>query len=290
MGRQQRSENTYQKINTIYKRGEDGLIMPWESWVSPEIEWMRKLPFEATEKIDGTNMRFEVWPILKTDENRVTTLFFDYDIKGKTDKAQIRKELMQVMIDTFVPKMDVIIKQFYNVDRQCYLIDEEQSSQLIELGLIETDIHSDDGYKLGLQAKKVTFYGEGYGEGIRDKFHYCYGNRYIGFDIKVGDTYLLPEVRRQIFEDLDIECVPFLGWLNIDEAVAKVYNTFKTNIGDVDEIAEGIVLTSPVGVRFRNSGERIVVKIKVKDFRQYLAKHPEDESRLFNLITRNFSN
>lgn len=60
MSKQKRSENTYQKINTLYKRDEKGKIMPWESWVSPELEWMRKLKFEATEKIDGTNMRFEV--------------------------------------------------------------------------------------------------------------------------------------------------------------------------------------------------------------------------------------
>lgn len=287
MGKQKRSENTYQKINTLYKRDEKGKIMPWESWVEPELEWMRKLKFEATEKIDGTNMRFEVWPTLITDEDTIT-IKFEYDIKGKTDNANIRKELYQVMEDTFVTKLDNIIKVFYKVNKQVLTVSRnDENLELVELGLIAK---LDDDWRLGTAAKKVIFYGEGYGEGIRDKFHYCYGNRYIGFDIKVGETYLLPEVRRQIFEDLSIECVPFIGWLNIDEAVALVYNTFKTNIGDTDEIAEGIVLASPFGVRFRNSGERIMVKIKVKDFKNYLNKYPENEDRLTNLIVHNVSN
>ena len=192
------------------------------------------------------------------------------------------------MENTFVTKLDDIIKTFYKIDKQVLTISRDcENIELVELGLI-TKLDSD--WTLGVSAKKVTFYGEGYGEGIRDKFHYCYGNRYIGFDIKVGETYLLPEVRRQIFEDLNIECVPFIGWLNIDEAVALVYNTFKTNIGDTDEIAEGIVLVSPYGVRFRNSGERIMVKIKVKDFKEYINKYPENEDKLTNLIVRNVSN
>lgn len=287
MGKQKRSENTYQKIDTLYKRDEKGQIMPWESWVSPELEWMRKLKFEATEKIDGTNMRFEVWPVLETNEDTIT-IKFEYAIKGKTDNANIRKELYQVMETTFVTKLDSIVETFYKVDKSVIIVSRNgENTELVNLDLINK---LDDEWRLGTSAKKVTFYGEGYGEGIRDKFHYCHGNRYIGFDIKVGETYLLPEVRRQIFEDLGIECVPFIGWLNIDEAVALVYNTFKTNIGDTDEIAEGIVLTTPVGVRFRNSGERVIIKIKVKDFKNYLNKHPEDEDRLSNLIVRNVSN
>lgn len=287
MGRQKRSENTYQKINTLYKRDEKGKIMPWESWVEPELEWMRKLKFEATEKIDGTNMRFEVWPTLVTDEDTIA-IKFEYDIKGKTDNGNIRKELYQVMEDTFVTKLDDIVKTFYKVEKQVLTVSrDDENTELVELGLIAK---LDGDWRLGVSAKKVTFYGEGYGEGIRDKFHYCHGNRYIGFDIKVGETYLLPEVRRQIFEDINIECVPFIGWLNIDEAVALVYNTFKTNIGDTDEIAEGIILSSPFGVRFRNSGERIMVKIKVKDFKDYLNKYPENEDRLTNLIVHNASN
>ena len=55
-----RSENTYQKINTIFMRDANNIIMPYSGFVSPELEWLRNCKFDATEKIDGTNMRIEV--------------------------------------------------------------------------------------------------------------------------------------------------------------------------------------------------------------------------------------
>ena len=59
---QKRSENTYQKINTIFKRDENNIIMPDAEFAIPELEWLRNCKFDATEKIDGTNIRIEVIP------------------------------------------------------------------------------------------------------------------------------------------------------------------------------------------------------------------------------------
>lgn len=291
MGRQKRSENTYQKINAIYKRDEKGYIMPFDGFVTPELEWLRKLPFEATEKIDGTNMRFEIQPILSKDDKGYY-LVFNASVRGKTDNANIRPQLMEKMNEVFNPsKIDEIINKMYDVQsNEIHFVDKDETFEsLVEKKLIEAIEFENGAYEieLGTKGKKITFYGEGYGDGIRDKQHYCHGNDYIGFDIKVGDTYLLPDVRRQIFDELNIPCVPFLGYMTIDEAIAKVYNQFNTNIGDIPEVAEGIVLTSPCGVRFRNSGERIIVKVKVKDFVQYLRKYPENEAKLTKMIVQN---
>ncbi len=289
MGKQKRSENTYQKINAIYKRDQKGYIMPFDGFVTPELEWLRKLPFEATEKIDGTNMRFEIWPVLTLHDDESYSLTFKTSVKGKTDNANIRPQLMNKMNEIFNPEMvDKIIQKMYDIQsREEYFLDNDEDIEyLIENKIIEA-VELEDGdydFILGTKGKKVTFYGEGYGDGIRDKQHYCHGNDYIGFDIKVGDTYLLPEVRRQIFDELGIPCVPFLGYMNIDEAIAMVYNQFNTNIGDIPEVAEGIVLSSPCGVRFRNSGERIIVKVKSKDFVQYLRKYPENTQELKEMI------
>ena len=60
MGNQKRSENTYTKINTIFLRDENNVIMPYDEFVAPEIEWLRNCIFDADEKIDGTNIRIEV--------------------------------------------------------------------------------------------------------------------------------------------------------------------------------------------------------------------------------------
>ena len=67
MGKQKRSENTYQKINTLYKRDINNIIMQHYEWSCPEFEYLRTLLWDASEKIDGTNMRIEVIqrPVLK---------------------------------------------------------------------------------------------------------------------------------------------------------------------------------------------------------------------------------
>lgn len=41
MGKQKRSENTYQKINTIFKRDANNVIMPYDEFAVPELEWLR---------------------------------------------------------------------------------------------------------------------------------------------------------------------------------------------------------------------------------------------------------
>jgi hypothetical protein len=60
MGKQKRSENTYQKINTIFMRDAKNVIMPYDPFTEPEFEYLRGLKWRGEEKIDGTNMRIEV--------------------------------------------------------------------------------------------------------------------------------------------------------------------------------------------------------------------------------------
>lgn len=43
MGKQKRSKNTYQKINTLFRRDADGIIMPNESFTEPEVEYLAEL-------------------------------------------------------------------------------------------------------------------------------------------------------------------------------------------------------------------------------------------------------
>ena len=103
MGKQKRSENTYQKINTLYKRDINNIIMQHYEWSCPEFEYLRKLPWDATEKIDGTNMRIEViqTPMLKLDSEDILGVQFDVTFKGKTDNAQIPPHLEKYMKEKF---------------------------------------------------------------------------------------------------------------------------------------------------------------------------------------------
>ena len=45
----------YQKINTIYKRDQDGRLI-FGDWSLPEFEFLKDCKFRAEEKIDGTNI------------------------------------------------------------------------------------------------------------------------------------------------------------------------------------------------------------------------------------------
>ena len=69
MGKQKRSENTYTKINTIFLRDENNIIMPYDEFVAPEFEWLRNCKFDADEKIDGTNISFN--PHSRTGSDRI---------------------------------------------------------------------------------------------------------------------------------------------------------------------------------------------------------------------------
>ena len=96
MGKQKRSENTYTKINTIFLRDENNIIMPYDEFVAPEFEWLRNCKFDADEKIDGTNIRIEV-----TRQVEDNAIIWSVEFKGKTDKATIPPKLDKYLKETF---------------------------------------------------------------------------------------------------------------------------------------------------------------------------------------------
>lgn len=94
MGKQKRSENTYQKINTIFKRDANNVIMPYDEFALPELEWLRDCKFDAEEKVDGMNTRIEVTrEFITSDIGNNIGIKWNVTYKGKTDNAQIPKML-----------------------------------------------------------------------------------------------------------------------------------------------------------------------------------------------------
>jgi len=82
----------YSKIQSIFKRVQEGGTdkgkMIDGAWTKPEFELLKDLKWEATEKIDGTNIRVD-W-----DGEKVT-------FGGKTDKAQIPAQLVARLMEIF---------------------------------------------------------------------------------------------------------------------------------------------------------------------------------------------
>ena len=70
--------------------------------------------------------------------------------------------------------------------------------------------------------------------------------------------------------------VPYMGQFTIDEAIEFVRKGFKSTIAENKEyLAEGLVLTSPYGIKNRK-GERIIFKIKHNDFAKYKSYYGTD--------------
>ena len=247
-----RSENTYQKIDTIFLRDVNNVIMPYSGFVSPELEWLRNCKFDATEKIDGTNMRIEVSCAIIEGERHMVV-----EYKGKSDDAQIPPHLYKFMEESF-PKEKVLAA--LNLPER-----------------ITDEVLAERGWSNHLEVPKYTIYGEGYGVKIQKGGNYISnGVGFIVFDVKVNDWWLLRNNVAEIAEKLGAPIVPYMGQFTIDEAIEFVRKGFKSTIAEnKDYLAEGLVLTSPHGIKNRR-GERIIFKIKHKDFAKYKARYGTD--------------
>lgn len=263
MGKQKRSENTYQKINTIFMRDAKNVIMPYDPFTEPEFEYLRGLKWRGDEKIDGTNMRIEVTKssIYSPGNENMVGVGFEVTIKGKTDNAQIPKNLLKHMEEKY-PKEKVLaalgLKEFIPVEEW------ETEHNWLEYDQIPNI---------------YTIYGEGYGEGIQSGGWYIKGgNEFIVFDVKVNDIYLKTDARDEIATKLGAPIVPLIGYFTLDEAIDFVRKGFRSKVAQNPEakMAEGLVLRTDLGLRNR-MGKRLIVKVKYEDFQKYRAVYGTDE-------------
>ena len=128
-------------------------------------------------------------------------------------------------------------------------------------------------HDLGLREKlpehfegPVMLYGEGYGGSIQ-KAGATYGNpqRFVLFDVKVGDYWLEREDVEDVAEKLGLDVVPIMGRGTLHEAIEYVKGAPYSMWGGAFAM-EGVVCRPKVQL-FNRFGERIICKVKVKDFR-----------------------
>ena len=113
----------------------------------------------------------------------------------------------------------------------------------------------------------VTLYGEGYGAKIQSK-----GKQYIPdgvdfvlFDVQINDWWIKREDVEDIGEKLGLKVVPIIGEGNLDDMVALCKQRFNSKWGMFE--AEGIVARPKIELKTR-SGDRIITKLKFKDFKE----------------------
>ena len=147
--------------------------------------------------------------------------------KGRTDKAQIPAHLMKRLEELFAG---------------------ETKEELFERTFGN---------------KEVVMYGEGFGKKIQ-KGGEMYGDvDFILFDVLVGDWWLERDAVNAIADVFGIKSVPIVGTGTLCEAVEYIKGHPHSQLRDYE--LEGVVARPACEMKARN-GERIIVKIKCRDF------------------------
>jgi len=112
---------------------------------------------------------------------------------------------------------------------------------------------------------EVVLYGEGYGPGIQKGGGlYRSDKAFILFDVLVASKWWMEkDTVYEIAAKLGIEAVPYLGLWSLGDIVDYAATQRPSAIGSA--MAEGIV-ARPIETLFDRRGERVIIKLKTKDF------------------------
>jgi len=121
----------------------------------------------------------------------------------------------------------------------------------------------------------ATIFGEGYGPRIQKGGGlYRSDPDFIVFDVKVGQWWLKPEDVHEIAYRFQMDTVPLWGVTDL----ANAWECVKAGTLEAGSIGtaplEGLVGTPAVPL-FTRSGERLIVKLKVKDWEDYVRENGE---------------
>lgn len=203
----------YHKIQTVYMRDPDTKhrTLLDGQWSLPEFGYLASLPWEWTEKIDGTNIR------VVSSGGSVT-------FGGRTDAAQIPAKLIERLQHRFLG-----------------------NAALGSFG-------------------ECVLYGEGYGAGIqKGGGDYRADQDFALFDVWCGGMWLRRSDVYDIAGKLDVPHVPVVGHGPLHEAISVVRDGLVSTLAATSRGAEGLVMR-PAHELLTRRGERIIAKIKTKDF------------------------
>lgn len=210
----------YPKIQTLWKRDPEKKYTIMEGQYSKD-EFENVLKWNVTEKIDGTNIRVISQTIPMFDGSK------DLEFRGRTDKAQIPKFLLEHLEETFSTEK---LKEVF------------------------------DDYE------HLILYGEGYG-GKMQKVGKLYRDEssFILFDVWIDGWWMERGNVLEIGKKLDVDVVPGFSSMTKYEIVEYVKSKPKSHISKKPMTIEGIVARSEPLMLFRN-GNPMMFKLKVEDY------------------------
>jgi len=226
----------YPKIKTIFKRDPETkyktLLMG--EWACPEFRYLQHNWWEFTEKVDGTNIRIVCYKSgwFAQDAPKAYEASCGkggISFKGKTNKAQIPQYLLAAL-DALRPQLDTALPTVFAISN----------------------------------AESIVLYGEGYGAKIqKGGGNYRPDQGFVLFDVRIGDYWLKRKDVEDVAQTLGLDIVPIIGKGTLWNACEMAQQGFKSAWGDFQ--AEGIV-ARPSEQVLNAVGERIIAKIKCKDF------------------------
>ena len=153
------------------------------------------------------------------------------EIGGRTDRAQIPKHLMDYLSATFLtPEVEELFEQTYG-------------------------------------EKDVMLFGEGYGAKIQNGGDYRSDVSFILFDVLIGDNWQSREWVEATAKMFNVDVVPIVLEGTIGDGIDYVMQHNNSTIGNA--VMEGVVGRPKVEMKDR-LGNRIIVKIKWKDFKNFV--------------------
>lgn len=175
-------------------------------------------------------------------------------------------EYLQYNIWTLTEKIDGTNVRIIWDLKDVYFRGKSDAAQLPEFLLAKLkEIFTVEKFQKLFPNTPMTLYGEGYGAKILKGGKYIsHGVDFILFDIKIDKYWLLRNNIEDIASKLNIQIVPLIGEGTIHDAIQIVKEGFRSKFGDF--LAEGIVLKPKVEMLTR-SGDRIITKVKHKDFK-----------------------
>jgi len=189
----------YHKIQSVFKRDWNTKKIIDGDYTLPEFKFLKDNTWDFTEKFDGMNVR------IMFDGETVT-------FGGKTDRAQMPKQLLHRLEERFLPQLELFKCTF-----DC----------------------------------QVCFYGEGIGSKIQKGGGlYRADQDFILFDILIDRWWLTRQNLETLASRFNIDIVPIIGRGTLSQAVEKTRQGFNSVCGNF--IAEGIVARPHVELKLRN--------------------------------------
>lgn len=151
------------------------------------------------------------------------------EFRGRTDRAQIPSDLLNRLIELFGG---------------------DANEQIFEQNFGE---------------RQVILYGEGYGAKIQNGGNYKNTQDFILFDVMIGSNFQSRETIEEVAKMFNLDVVPIVLKGTIQDGIDFVKSYPDSTIGTAK--MEGLVGRPFVELRDR-CGNRIIVKIKVDDFKE----------------------